>query len=251
MSDEKNDWKDVITVNRYVAYIDIMGFKAMVARQSHDEIYAMMKQINRSIDFFVNTNFVKANLYSDSIMIYSKDDSLKSLESFIGAVHAITFAMFISKPPIPHKGAIAFGKMTLDIDKSIFFGQPLIDAYLLHDEFHFYGVVAHHTAKQEIDKGNKGEIYGIMEYLCPFKNGKQNHLTIYPAHTALLQNISPELPMTVSMRDSFIRQQQMIFESIKELRNKTPEHLVKYIDNTEEYLNYVKKKSEKETDSPQ
>lgn len=39
-----NNWQ--ITTNRFVGFIDIMGFKDMVARSSHEDIYDMMKKIN-------------------------------------------------------------------------------------------------------------------------------------------------------------------------------------------------------------
>ena len=42
----KADWE--ITTDRYVAFIDIMGFKDMVARSTHDEIYQMMKEIDKA-----------------------------------------------------------------------------------------------------------------------------------------------------------------------------------------------------------
>jgi hypothetical protein len=37
--------------------------------------------------------------------------------------------------------------MTLDYEKSIFFGQPLVDAFLLQDELKFYGIVVHGLQK--------------------------------------------------------------------------------------------------------
>jgi hypothetical protein len=38
------NWK--ITNERFVAYIDIMGFKDLVMRSTHEEVYKMMKLIN-------------------------------------------------------------------------------------------------------------------------------------------------------------------------------------------------------------
>ena len=39
-----DDWP--VTTKRYVGYIDIMGFKDMVTRNTHDAIYQMMKKID-------------------------------------------------------------------------------------------------------------------------------------------------------------------------------------------------------------
>ena len=43
----KSDW--VVTADRYVAYIDIMGFKDLVLTTSHDKIYSMMKDIQGAV----------------------------------------------------------------------------------------------------------------------------------------------------------------------------------------------------------
>ncbi len=42
-SPSESAWE--VTAARYVAYFDIMGFKDMVLRISHNEIYEMMKKI--------------------------------------------------------------------------------------------------------------------------------------------------------------------------------------------------------------
>jgi hypothetical protein len=132
-----SDWPK--TANRYVAYIDIMGFKDMVLRESHSEIHEMMLKIGQYIKDSeevqwnkATSKLIKTTYYSDSIIIYSKDDSFYSLDSFICTVAAFTHALLAES--IPHKGAVAFGLMTLDTDNSIFFGQPLIDAYILQEE---------------------------------------------------------------------------------------------------------------------
>jgi len=47
-----------------------------------------------------------------------------------------------------YEGGEAFGNMTLT-SKSIFFGQPLVDAYLLQEELNFYSVVIPHVGSAE------------------------------------------------------------------------------------------------------
>ena len=224
-----DDW--AVTTNRYVAYIDIMGFKEMVLRSTHDEVYQMMKKIedvkklNQNIEWTnAKRNLVKSTNYSDSIIIYSKDDSPQSLDSLIFTVSGITNDLF--EEGIPHKGAIAFGTMTLDYDKSIFFGQPLIDAYLLEEELYFYGVIIHATAEKNIND-KKQDIPCILEYLCPLKNGSSKHLTIFPLFSDTDLSIESN------------KLSNKILEAIKHMRYKTSGHLRKYIDNTEAYLKKV------------
>jgi len=229
-----DDW--ISTTNRFVGFIDIMGFKDLVARTPHQDIYQMMQKLTKSLKFNesiewakVKTKLVRSTTYSDSIIIYSKDNSYESLYSLICSISSLTYDMFIEG--IPHKGAIAFGEMTLDNSNSIYFGQPLIDAYLLQEELNFYGFVVHSTAQIHIDKfmGEKG-IPFTHTYLCPFKSGASKHLTIYPIYAG-------------EVKDDEEEDQNKLINAIANLRYKTSGHLRKYIDSTEAYITYINENS--------
>jgi hypothetical protein len=224
----EDEWK--VTANRYVAYFDIMGFKDMVLRKSHEEIYAMMKIIGESVQAIkevwdeTSSKLIRTTNYSDSIIIYSKDDSPDSLEYVVMTVAAITSELI--ENAIPHKGALAFGTMTLDMRNSIFFGQPLIDAYLLQEELHFYGVVIHATAEKEIvrvEKTNNKKIALFAEECsCPFKNGNSSHLIV--------------IPFFLTKEAKYQKECKKLLESFKILRLETSGQLRKYVDNTESCL---------------
>ncbi len=139
-SSQGDRWKT--TCKRYVGYIDIMGFKDMVARMSHEEIYDIMKDIgearrdNETMDLsHREKKLVSTTSYSDSIIVYSKDDSFEALDTFVDTMAGLSQDLIGDR--VPFKGAIAFGLMTLDTENSIFFGQPLIDSYLLQEEILF------------------------------------------------------------------------------------------------------------------
>lgn len=220
----------LITTERFVGYIDIMGFKDIVARNSNEKIYEMMKKVSdalRSSEFDYGWDYegggfdynLRMTTYSDSIMIYTRDNSVGCLDKFLGAIGSLTQDLF--KHEIPHKGAIAYGTMTLDFDNSIFFGQPLIDAYLLQEELSFYGIIAH--ASTEIFDNFLND-QSVFEYNCQFKNGAAKHLTVLPNTFA---------------NDPFEEKQCLeLIESVKRLRIKTSGALRKYIDNTIDYFNY-------------
>ena len=226
---QKNDWK--ITTERFVAFIDIMGFKNLVAKSTHDEIYKMMKTINDQREENANMpwsgieeKLVRATTYSDSIIIYSKDDSEESFDSICNTVSGLTYDLF--KDNVPHKGALAFGTMTLDTENSIFFGQPLIDSYLLQEELSFYGILIHSSAEKKISLFNTESLF-IRNYLCPLKNGYSNNLTIYPYF------------LDEDEKSEFKEHQTNLFNSLITFRFNTSGYLRKYIDNTENYFNFI------------
>lgn len=56
-----------------------------------------------------------------------------------------------------------------------FFGQPLVDAYLLQDEIKFYGIVAHHTIEHLI-KNSKPDIARMFAKTdVPLEKGWSKH----------------------------------------------------------------------------
>ena len=230
----KSAW--AITTNRYVGFIDVMGFKDMVMRSSHDDIYKMMKVINKAKTLNENLSstkdheLIRSTTYSDSIMLYTKDNSDESLGALIEVISGLTNDLFIEG--IPHKGSVAYGKMTLDTERSIFFGQPLIDAYLLSEELFFYGIIIHGSAEEKFEK-RLIQYPFIAKYLCPLKRGKSNHFTIYPMHIDSSSAESTEFSM----------HHQNIFKSLEKMKYKTSGYLRQYIDNTDSYFRYVSNKN--------
>jgi hypothetical protein len=229
--DHAKKWKP--TTNRYVVYIDIMGFKDLVVRNRHQKIYGMMKSITESMnatqEVFGRTSKDDNNLlmmtYSDSIIIYSEDDSLESQKNIIdGTANLLDF---IISDNIPFRGAMAFGNMTLDIENSIFFGQPLIDAYLLSEELAFYGIVVHATAEYKKGVTNNSS---ICTYPCIFKNGTASHMTIAPITFIVEKN--PDIAG------------KKLRTSVSRLGINSSGSVRKYIDNTLKYLDYLKSEYE-------
>lgn len=221
------------SANRFVGFIDIMGFKDMVARNNEEILYIMMRRIRESI--FQNVlihgtgdpeeNRYESNIniimFSDCIVTFSKDQSNETLEGFINAISGLTNDLIRNN--IPFKGAVAAGLMTLDFKNSIFFGQPLNDAYSLHDELGFYGVVVHGTADKFLRNYSNSHLF---EYNCPFKNGTSKHLTILPEF----------LETTLISNHSYLQ----YYNAIEYLRTNTSGYLRMYIDKTLQYLENFK-----------
>jgi hypothetical protein len=187
------------TCNRFVAFMDIMGFKEMVAREPHQEVLERMKwfrenvidaieqeaqrrlvsggrSTEKSLKLF-GGSIVRPVMFSDSILLVSNDDSIESADYLLFCVRRLLRESL--KKGIPIKGAIAHGKQTADFEKSLHLGQPLIDAYELQNEMLLYGVILHHSFDRyidDLDMVDQFEQYSnIYKYLTPLKNGTVNH----------------------------------------------------------------------------
>ncbi|MDE6337033.1 MAG: hypothetical protein K2L34_10745 [Muribaculaceae bacterium] len=184
---------------RFVVFLDIMGFKDRVARNTPENLYLELTEFNKDITNIlnsskkVNTQHLPKQIgesdtallspaqyeskitlaqFSDSIVLFSKDNSKECLLEIASVAKQIMASAISREKPIPLKGALAEGKVTCDMSKQLFFGQALIDAYLLEENVQYYGIVVHHTAEQSVI--NFGDNF-FKNTLVPLKSGKISH----------------------------------------------------------------------------
>jgi hypothetical protein len=196
MVDKNVLWNE--TPNIFVAFLDIMGFKDRVFREEHKDVKKMLESLRPTIEDIEKeakkrlqgqiplqeknkaekstSSHIFHVSFSDSIILFSNDHSDESaMEIIINAAVVLSEAI---KNEIPMKGAIAFGEMTVDIQNSLYFGKPLIDAYELQKELQLYGVVLHHTAERRLRELKEENILGSLfagNYSVPMKSGIINH----------------------------------------------------------------------------
>ena len=112
---------------RLVLYADVMGFKSRVMTRSHEQLKQEFLDFRKAWDARVSplklNDFLKFVQFSDSMMMEKK---------------------------FPLKGAIAQGIFGFYADRQLYFGQPLCDAAVLHDQLKFYGIAVHHSAEKTV-----------------------------------------------------------------------------------------------------
>ena len=209
------------TRNRFVAFLDIMGFKDRVARNDHNEILKELELFQSNISQYVsyhrNAN-VQIALFSDSILIYSQDDSVDSLHALADITSHIMMYAIQQEKPIPLKGAIAAGRMTCNQTKQLYFGQALIDAYLLEENVKYYGVLVHHSAEQYLKKEEFKEFRDIK---APLKSGEITHY---------------ELQWYDAVIKKEGKNEKTVKECLNNLRLTVSDEPRKYIDNTQKVI---------------
>src|SRR6185312_5230927 len=109
------------TCRRFVSLFDVMGFKDLSYRSTHKRVLNTMRRLAdgvRQIDGLWENDsaVVKTLIFSDTILLVSRDDSKKSTHDVLLA--ATWLAYYCLDSAIPVKGAIALGTMTFDADRS-------------------------------------------------------------------------------------------------------------------------------------
>jgi len=195
---------------RFVLFFDIMGFKDMVARNSHGFVEKKLKTLTEHLERIpkeikfpnikIERNQTKPISFSDSILIFSRGNQKRDIDKILMDAHRIQLISLRNQIPI--KGAISYGDITVDFEKSIFFGQPIIDAFLLHEELQILSVVIDHNATKRINdfKTDPRTGYNLYTGEVPMRYGKVNHTLLRLSDKSITEGITKlnKLYLTVS-----------------------------------------------------
>lgn len=139
-------------VERLVLFADIMGFKERVLNTEHEKLRKNMEAFHDKLEKqsspLRQNEKLKFAQFSDSILVVANGTD-EQMFNLISKAAARLMHVALSEG-IAIKGVIAQGKFTYNESKELYIGKPLVDAYLLHDEIKFYGIVVHHSAEKTV-----------------------------------------------------------------------------------------------------
>lgn len=225
-----------ITCERYVAYFDIMGFKAMIAKdKGTTELYNGFKKLIDGITkrLYKYTR-IKISVFSDLIVIITKDNDSKSFAQLADA-SLMLIQDVLKNEHWGLNGCISAGIVSYDENRNIFLGQPIVDAYLTTEDIEFYGVVIHTTAEQAVKEyievkckeGNNSHLEKLfVEQRIHFKSGfySQFHLRWFDFDVVKMYNPGDSNPIYTKLLD--------------EIKQKTHGRGRRYIEYTIDAINY-------------
>lgn len=125
--------------NKYVAFLDVLGFKELVSRRRVDTLETYFTTISETLTVIRNDKKnIKSLLVSDSIILVSPDTT----EDFKTLLRAIqTIQARLSLKNIWIRGAISFGEIYYNEISNIIVGKGLINSYLLEREAKYPRVI--------------------------------------------------------------------------------------------------------------
>jgi hypothetical protein len=164
------------TQERFVTFLDIMGFKDRVARNSHQQILEDLQQLSNYVSEEIKeSDQFTFTMFSDSLIIFSNDVSQETFISIIKLSNSVVKKSISLGLPI--KGAIAKGECTTRFgEKMLFFGQPIIDAFVLEEDVEMYNIVLHNTVETYATALSQKEI--LFDCEVKLKGGKSHHYVL-------------------------------------------------------------------------
>ena len=177
--------------DRLLLYADIMGFKNRVYMSPHAQIKKQFidfrDKLIRSFSQFINNDNIRVVQFSDSILIVAKGTDSRMFNLITKA--GVRLMHVAIEKGFAIKGVLTMGTFMMDQERQIYFGRPLVDAALLYDELHFYGIAVHHSAEKLVkDFMSSERPYSYSK--VALKTGKVSHYHLSWHH--LNKGLSPE-----------------------------------------------------------
>ena len=153
----------------FVAFLDILGFSDLVTKNSHDELITIYKQLDfcvqsalsnfnysvslkgkRPMEYIHNLEATTVNsmTISDSIILWTNDDSIDSFRNLILTTNFLLYECF--SVGLPLRGGIAIGPLSIMNEqyqtphynqRNTFFGKSIVDAYRLEQKQKWSGCI--------------------------------------------------------------------------------------------------------------
>lgn len=174
LNDCQSNWNN--DNERLILYADIMGFKERVLTTEHNQLkeslLRFMDSFNRKMKPLLTGDYLRYVQFSDSIIIVANGTDSKMFNIITKA--AICLMHGAMSHGFPLKGVLSKGQFTFDEKNELYFGKPLVDAYILHDEIYYYGIVVHHSAEGLVKKYSFLDLPYCKQQI-PIKKGKTAH----------------------------------------------------------------------------
>lgn len=148
---------------RYLLYIDILGFSALVVEKSSDEIFKIVDSALAPFHRWERLNGKFKTIYfSDTFLFYQElngYDNKAFLDAY--AIGAMLLSALLAKG-IPARGTITFGEFEVKPDSTdrhqLYFGKALIEAYQSEKKENWIGITIQPSAWQPYEQNNPGVI---------------------------------------------------------------------------------------------
>lgn len=192
---------------RFVAHIDILGMSVLVEKDA-DKAWGMLSDFvsvkDRVSNFeleFLDTNervvlsdALRATTFSDTIILFSKGASDVELRCMIISVTEILHKAMCRCVPV--RAGLALGKFFFNLERSMYAGPALIEAYRIGEATKWLGItLAESVRERALALGMKSDSSDLfVEWQVPVKGGAASRLVVnWPAAFAHDLNVKPPI----------------------------------------------------------
>lgn len=138
---------------RWFAYFDLLGFSNLVRNNEIFQVLPLYEIALNALEQKANPkrrNGISYSWFSDTFIIFTKGGSLEEF-ALIEQVARLFFQKLILNS-LPVRGALTFGNLYTHLEKNIFLGEALMDAYEYGEKQNWLGFLITPSACAEIGR---------------------------------------------------------------------------------------------------
>lgn len=179
--------------NCFVAFIDILGFKKFVEKESSEKVYRRLSEfVNRPTELISTLDpktdmfkdLIDIKIFSDSIILSTpipddKNDITSVFQRFVSYLNALQLVYLTQNwfEPLPIRAAIVEGEFFYS--KNIIFGKGLIKAFEAESKLANYPRIIIKTDKEYMFPEQHTDKSGQSRVLPEYKDGVPQFLSVY------------------------------------------------------------------------
>ncbi len=195
---------------RYVAHLDILGMSAIVDKDFDDawtllsELVAVRDRIGRlELEFTESGECIRAQeaiqmvTFSDTIMLFTKGESPLELRCMIVLLTEIFHKALCRCVPV--RAGLAHGVFSFNLDKSMYAGPALIEAYRVGEAAQWLGIALGASIRERAIAlaMRSGKSNAVVDWPVPVKRGTAEGLVVnWPAFVA--HDLKAKPPISVA-----------------------------------------------------
>jgi len=219
---------DIPNKTRYVAHLDMLGFKTAIDRNL-DEAWSALCDLRASMDKILRmaigdtvsdqiiSDRIRAYIFSDSILIFT----LSNLPEDLKAILILTSHLFSNSLAscVPLRGGISSGEFLFNTDLHLFCGKPFVQAYTIAERAQWAGiVVSDSVVKSYFDDPSRLMSQGspiLVKWEVPVKPSGKKELWVVNWPHIFKNSFSKSIPITA---EEFYRAFESLFGPYNDLR---------------------------------
>lgn len=162
------DYDPANEATRWVAYFDLLGTSELIRTGRLSQVFSANKNAVDKLKAWQKPHRTVTTVwFSDTYLLYTKDDSAQSFRSI--DMVAQWFAFWLIYNRIPVRGSLAHGEFYADARERVYFGRALLDAHHWGENQDWLGLILAPSAADHVNALGLSVERDYRYYAIPLK----------------------------------------------------------------------------------
>jgi hypothetical protein len=209
--------------SRWFCYLDILGFRELVRTADVGHVIELYDAVIRKLEAGAQEKKplgISYSWFSDSFILFSRSDSLQEF-ALLEQAGRLFFQRLILAG-IPARGALSHGRLYSNLERNIFIGEALIEAYEYGEKQNWLGFLLTPSVRQKLD-GTQLDVRRRYNYRPATEHGVITH--------PVRENV-----FAFAFNNGTVNGANPLLSAIRRMKARAPEQYKTKYTNTEQFI---------------